>query len=443
TLSFKGIDNPAYYRLVEDEPQYYMDYTGTGNSLNVRHPHSLQLIMDSLRYWVTEMHVDGFRFDLASTLAREFYDVDRLATFFELVQQDPVVSQVKLIAEPWDVGPGGYQVGGFPPQWTEWNGAYRDTVRDFWRGEPSLGEFASRIAGSSDLYEQSGRRPFASINFVTAHDGFTLRDLVSYNEKHNEANGEDNNDGESHNRSWNHGVEGPTDDPEILEARAREQRNFLATLLLSQGVPMILHGDEMGRTQQGNNNTYAQDSELSWVHWDQADRPLVEFTAALVRLRHEHPTFRRKRFFTGTTARTRGSGDQADRLNDIVWLHPEGRAMEGADWENGSQTIGMYLNGHGIAGQDDRGGIITDDHFLLYFNAGDHIEVTLPPEEYADAWDVVVDTGGAPDGAETCKAGAPIRLESRSVVVLREHEVAAEEPDHSVAASLAAQVANR
>ena len=263
TLSFKGIDNPAYYRLVEDDQRYYMDYTGTGNSLNVRHPHSVQLIMDSLRYWVTEMHVDGFRFDLAATLAREFYDVDKLSTFFEMVQQDPVVSQVKLIAEPWDIGPGGYQVGGFPPQWTEWNGAYRDTVRDFWRGEPSLGEFASRLSGSSDLYEHSGRRPFASINFVTAHDGFTLRDLVSYNEKHNEANGEDNNDGESHNRSWNHGVEGPTDDPEILEARAREQRNFIATLLLSQGVPMLLHGDELSRTQNGNNNTYAQDSEIS------------------------------------------------------------------------------------------------------------------------------------------------------------------------------------
>ena len=265
TLSFKGIDNPAYYRLVEDDQRYYMDYTGTGNSLNVRHPHSVQLIMDSLRYWVTEMHVDGFRFDLAATLAREFYDVDKLSTFFEMVQQDPVVSQVKLIAEPWDIGPGGYQVGGFPPQWTEWNGDYRDTVRDFWRGEPSLGDFASRLSGSSDLYEHSGRRPFASINFVTAHDGFTLRDLVSYNEKHNEANGEDNNDGESHNRSWNHGVEGPTDDPEILEARAREQRNFIATLLLSQGVPMLLHGDEMSRTQDGNNNTYAQDSEIAWV----------------------------------------------------------------------------------------------------------------------------------------------------------------------------------
>ena len=255
TLSFKGLDNAAYYRLVEDDLRYYMDYTGTGNSLNVRHPHSLQLIIDSLRYWVTVMHVDGFRFDLAAALAREFYDVDRLSTFFELVQQDPVVSQVKLIAEPWDVGPGGYQVGGFPPQWTEWNGKYRDTVRDFWRGEPSLGEFASRLSGSSDLYETSGRRPVASINFVTAHDGFTLRDLVSYNDKHNDANGEDGNDGESHNRSWNHGVEGPTDDPEILGLRSRQQRNFITTLLLSQGVPMLLHGDEAGRTQQGNNNT--------------------------------------------------------------------------------------------------------------------------------------------------------------------------------------------
>src|SRR5436190_6906994 len=315
-LAFKGIDNATYYRLSEMDASYYVDHTGTGNSLNTRQPYALQLLMDSLRYWVNEMHVDGFRVDLASTLAREFYDVDRLSTFFELVQQDPVVSQVKLIAEPWDVGPGGYQVGNFPPQWTEWNGAYRDTVRDFWRGEPSLGEFASRLAGSSDFYEHSGRRPVASINFVTAHDGFTLRDLVSYNEKHNEANGEDNNDGESHNRSWNHGVEGPTDDPGILALRAREQRNPLATLLLSQGVPMVLHGDEMRRTQGGNNNTYAQDSEISWVHWDEADNPLTEFTAALVRLRQDHPTFRRKRFFTGTAVR---SGEQ---LDDIVWLHP-------------------------------------------------------------------------------------------------------------------------
>jgi isoamylase len=443
TLSFKGIDNEAYYRLVEDDKRYYMDYTGTGNSLNVRHPHSLQLIMDSLRYWVTEMHVDGFRFDLASTLAREFYEVDRLATFFELVQQDPVVSQVKLIAEPWDIGPGGYQVGGFPPQWTEWNGAYRDTVRDFWRGEPSLGEFASRLAGSADYYEHSGRRPVASINFVTAHDGFTLRDLVSYNEKHNEANGEDNNDGESHNRSWNHGVEGPTDDPEILAARARSQRNFIATLLLSQGVPMLLHGDELGRTQNGNNNTYAQDSEIAWVHWDQADRPLVEFTAAVSRLRRDHPTFRRKRFFTGNTVRVPdggpGIGEGGDRLNDIVWLHLDGRPMEDSDWTDGVQAIGMYLNGHGIAGKDERGGAIVDDHFLLYFNADGDAEVTLPPAEFAESWDVVVDTGGNADEEGTREAGSTFQLGQKSLVVLREHQEPEVEIDHSVAASVAAQ----
>ncbi|MFC6041927.1 glycogen debranching protein GlgX [Nocardioides hankookensis] len=436
TLSFKGIDNAAYYRLVEDDQRYYMDYTGTGNSLNVRHPHSLQLLMDSLRYWVTEMHVDGFRFDLASTLAREFYDVDRLSTFFELVQQDPVVSQVKLIAEPWDIGPGGYQVGGFPPQWTEWNGKYRDTVRDFWRGEPSLGEFASRIAGSSDLYEHSGRRPVASINFVTAHDGFTMRDLVSYDEKHNEANGEDNNDGESHNRSWNHGVEGPTDDPEILGARARAQRNFIATLLLSQGVPMLLHGDELGRTQQGNNNTYAQDNELSWVHWDDADTPLVEFTAAVMRLRRDHPTFRRKRFFRGATVRVADHGD-GDRLNDIVWLHLGGRPMEEGDWAGDGKALGMYLNGHGIAGLDQRGQRIVDDHFLLYFNADGPAEVTLPPDEYADAWDVVIDTGGSADADGTFEAGGTFTIPHRSMVVLREHREPEVEPDLSVAASVA------
>ncbi|MDO9498225.1 MAG: glycogen debranching protein GlgX [Nocardioides sp.] len=439
TLSFKGIDNPAYYRLVEDDQQYYMDYTGTGNSLNVRHPHSLQLIMDSLRYWVTEMHVDGFRFDLASALAREFYDVDRLATFFELVQQDPVVSQVKLIAEPWDVGPGGYQVGGFPPQWTEWNGAYRDVVRDFWRGEPSLGEFASRLAGSADLYEHSGRRPVASINFVTAHDGFTLADLVSYNDKHNDANGEGNNDGENHNRSWNHGVEGPTDDPEIRAFRAREQRNLLATLLLSQGVPMLLHGDEMGRTQRGNNNTYAQDSEIAWMHWDDADKPLIEFTATLIKLRMDHPTFRRKRFFTGNTVRTEIPGGEGDRLNDIVWLHLDGRPMEEHDWFDGSQAIGMYLNGHGIAGKDSRGGEIIDDHFLLYFNADGRVQVTLPPEEYAAAWDVVIDTAGHVDEKTPYAAGATLHLEHRSLVVLREYAEPEAEPDHSVAASVAAQ----
>jgi isoamylase len=436
TLSMKGIDNPAYYRLVEDDQRYYMDYTGTGNSLNVRHPHSLQLIMDSLRYWVTEMHVDGFRFDLASTLAREFYDVDRLSTFFELVQQDPVVSQVKLIAEPWDVGPGGYQVGGFPPQWTEWNGAYRDTVRDFWRGEPSLGEFASRVAGSADLYEHTGRRPVASINFVTAHDGFTLRDLVSYNEKHNEANGEDNNDGESFNRSSNHGVEGPTDDPAILALRSRSQRNFLATLLLSQGVPMLLHGDELGRTQEGNNNTYAQDSELSWVHWDQADEPLIEFTAALIELRRRHPTFHRRRFFTGRTVRTGPAG--AERLNDIVWLHLDGRPMEEADWSNGAKAIGMYLNGHGIAGCDARGDTITDAHFLLYFNADDEATILLPPAEYAESWDVIIDTAGTPDAVEVLPAGSKFTMKESSMLVLSEYVPPVSDPDHSVAASVAA-----
>ncbi len=440
TLSMRGIDNQAYYRTVEDDRKYYMDYTGTGNSLNVGNPHSLQLIMDSLRYWVTEMHVDGFRFDLASTLAREFYEVDRLAAFFELVQQDPVVSQVKLIAEPWDIGPGGYQVGGFPPQWTEWNGAYRDTVRDFWRGEPALGEFASRVAGSSDLYEHSGRRPVASINFVTAHDGFTMRDLVSYNEKHNEANGEDNNDGESHNRSSNQGVEGPTDDPEILARRSRAQRNLLATLLLSQGVPMLLHGDELGRSQGGNNNTYAQDSEISWMDWVEVDKPLMDFTAALIRLRRAHPTFRRKRFFTGSTVRIGEPGE--DRLNDIVWLHLDGRPMDDADWTDGAQAIGMYLNGNGIAGRDARGGTITDDHFLLYFNADGPADVVLPPEEYAEAWDVVINTGGSADDAEVCPAGSTFRMETTSVLVLRGHREPEAEPDHSVAASVAAQTRN-
>ncbi|MEJ7832047.1 MAG: glycogen debranching protein GlgX [Nocardioides sp.] len=447
TLSFRGIDNPAYYRIEEKDKRYYTDYTGTGNSLNVRHPHSLQLIMDSLRYWVTEMHVDGFRFDLAATLAREFYDVDRLATFFELVQQDPVVSQVKLIAEPWDIGPGGYQVGNFPPQWTEWNGAYRDTVRDFWRGEPSLGEFASRLAGSSDYYEHSGRRPVASINFITAHDGFTLRDLVSYNDKHNDANGEDSNDGESHNRSWNRGVEGPTDDPAVQEARARAQRNLLATLLLSQGVPMILHGDELGRTQDGNNNTYAQDSEISWVHWDKIDTPLVEFTSALIRLRKSHPTFRRKRFFTGRTVRVpAGSGAEGDRLNDIVWLRLDGQPMGDADWAGadagGLKAIGMYLNGQGIGGLGSRGGRIVDDHFLLYFNAGPAAEVTLPPEEYAVAWDIVIDTAGSPDDAQTCPAGVTLSVGEHSLVVLREHAEPEGEIDHSVAASVAALAKN-
>jgi isoamylase len=437
TLSFKGIDNAAYYRLVDDDKRYYMDYTGTGNSLNVRHPHALQLIMDSLRYWVTEMHVDGFRFDLAATLAREFYEVDRLSTFFELVQQDPVVSQVKLIAEPWDIGPGGYQVGNFPPQWTEWNGKYRDTVRDFWRGEPStLGEFASRLTGSADLYENSGRRPVASINFVTAHDGFTIRDLVSYNEKHNEANGEGNKDGESHNRSWNSGVEGETDDPQVLRLRAKQQRNFIATLLLSQGVPMILHGDELGRTQGGNNNSYAQDSPISWVHWDQADEPLVEFTAAVSRLRKEHPTFRRGRFFDGRPPEERES---TAPLPDIVWLRPDGTEMQPADWDAGfGRAVGVYLNGDGIRERDLRGEEVTDLNFLLLFNAGDEpITFKVPRKAYSPAWDVVVDTAGKAADRTRLRPGTGIAVEGRSMMVLQEHHQPEPEVDHSVAASLA------
>ncbi|WP_248243067.1 glycogen debranching protein GlgX [Microbacterium kunmingense] len=435
TLSMRGIDNEAYYRLEQDDKRYYTDYTGTGNSLNVGNPHALQLIMDSLRYWVLDMHVDGFRFDLASTLAREFYDVDRLATFFELVQQDPVVSQVKLIAEPWDVGPGGYQVGNFPPQWTEWNGKYRDTVRDFWRGEPqALGEFASRLTGSADLYEHSGRRPVASINFVTAHDGFTLRDLVSYNEKHNDANGEDNNDGESHNRSYNHGVEGPTDDPDVLTMRARQQRNFIATLMLSQGVPMLLHGDELGRTQQGNNNGYAQDNELTWVHWDAVDQPLLEFTAALARLRREHPTFRRSRFFNGRPVRR----EEGARIPDIVWLRPDGSEMQPEDWDSGfGRAIGVFLNGNGIRERDRRGEPISDKHFMILFNAGDEeVDFHLPAVEFSPKWDTVVDTAGQRADSEPLAPGESVPLAAKSLMVLCEHEVPEPEVDHSVAASL-------
>ncbi|MBU1588617.1 MAG: glycogen debranching protein GlgX [Actinobacteria bacterium] len=416
TISFRGIDNAGYYRLVEDDLQFYMDYTGTGNTFNVRHPHSLQLIMDSLRYWVTEMHVDGFRFDLAATLAREFFDVDKLSTFFELVQQDPIVSQVKLIAEPWDVGPGGYQVGNFPPQWTEWNGKYRDTVRDFWRGEPAtLGEFAERLGGSADLYEGEGRRPVASINFVTAHDGFTLLDLVSYNEKHNDANGEDGNDGESNNRSWNSGAEGPTDDPAINELRRRQQRNFLATLLLSQGVPMIAHGDELGRSQSGNNNTYAQDSELSWVHWDDADQDLIEFTAGLARLRAKHPTFRRVRFFNGRPV-TRGAGEP---LPDIEWLNTEAAQMTDEDWDTDFvKAAGVFLNGQGIRGRDPRGQRITDDNALLYFNASENdVDFQLPSEEYGSHWEIVVDTAEG-ESDEHVPAGSPLHVKARSMIVL-------------------------
>ena len=440
TLSMKGIDNQAYYRTVEGDQKFYMDYTGTGNTLNVRHPHSLQLIMDSLRYWVTEMHVDGFRFDLASALAREFYDVDKLATFFELVQQDPVVSQVKLIAEPWDVGPGGYQVGNFPPQWTEWNGKYRDTVRDFWRGEPAtLGEFASRITGSADLYEHSGRRPFASINFVTAHDGFTLRDLVSYNEKHNEANGEGNNDGESHNRSWNCGVEGPTDDPEVLALRSRQQRNYLATLLLSQGTPMVLHGDELGRTQDGNNNTYCQDNELSWINWDTMDGPLTEFVAAVTHLRHDHPSFRRSEFFDGRPVEM-DADDTGRPMPDIAWLTTDGAPLKPADWDEPlSRSFGMWLNGNGIAGVDMRGRPITDVNFIVYFNSNpEPVKVKLPPVRYGRQWEEVIDTAGKYADGQIRKARTSITLDGKSMVVLRAYEAPEEEPDASVAASVAA-----
>jgi isoamylase len=419
TLSMRGIDNASYYRLVDGQPEYYMDYTGTGNTLNVRHPHTLQLIMDSLRYWVLEMHVDGFRFDLASTLAREFYDVDRLSAFFDLVQQDPTVSQVKLIAEPWDVGPGGYQVGNFPPQWTEWNGQFRDTVRDFWRGEPAtLGEFAARITGSPDLYEHSARRPVASINFVTAHDGFTMRDLVSYNEKHNEANGEGNRDGESHNRSWNCGVEGETDDLEILELRAQQRRNFIATLFLSQGVPMLLHGDETGRTQRGNNNGYCQDNDITWLDWSDVDDELVDFTARVSQLRRDHPVFRRRRFFDGRPVR-RGAGAP---LPDIGWFTPDSREMAEEDWEAGfGKSVAVFLNGDGIPDRNQRGERVVDNSFVMIFNAHDgSIDFTLPPSEYGAKWEVVLDTA-TPQLAEPAPAAAQsvITVEARSLAVLR------------------------
>ncbi len=419
TICFRGIDNAAYYRLVDDNKSHYYDTTGTGNSLLMRHPHVLQLIMDSLRYWVTEMHVDGFRFDLAATLARQFHEVDKLSAFFDLIQQDPVISQVKLIAEPWDVGDGGYQVGNFPPLWTEWNGKYRDTVRDFWRGERAkLGELASRVTGSSDLYEHSSRKPIASINFITAHDGFTLRDLVSYNDKHNDANGEGNQDGESYNRSWNCGIEGPTDDELVNDLRLRQQRNLLATLLLSQGVPMIAHGDELGRTQQGNNNVYCQDNELAWVDWDlDVDaKSLLEFTTGLVRLRREHPVFLRRRFFAGSAAH----GGESP-LGDIHWFNPDAESMAEQDWADGdARTMMVFLNGSAIPEPDARGKAILDDDFLVIYNA-DHDDQTfrLPPAEYGERWLTEVDT--APDLLQPrwYAAGSTLVVGARSLVVLR------------------------
>ncbi len=437
TLSFRGIDNAAYYRLADDDPSAYLDYTGCGNSLNVRHPHTLQLIMDSLRYWVDEMHVDGFRFDLAAALARELHDVDRLATFFDLVQQDPVVSQVKLIAEPWDVGEGGYQVGRFPPLWTEWNGKYRDTVRDYWRGEPGqLPELASRLTGSADLYETSARRPVASVNFVTCHDGFTLADLVSHDRKHNELNGEDNRDGTDDNRSWNCGAEGPSDDPEITSAREQQVRNFLVTLFLSQGIPMLLAGDELGRTQRGNNNSYCQDNEISWVDWGAAAKhaDLTEFVASLSALRRAHPVFRRRRFFSGQ------AGGSADGQRDLVWLTPSGAEMTGGDWNAGySRSLGAFINGDAITEPGPQGERITDADFLLLLNAHDQgVTFTIRDDlsETGNRWQIVVDTAAAaaastasgdvligrppPDPAGGAEyAGPTIDLAGRSVVVLR------------------------
>jgi glycogen operon protein len=416
TLSFRGIDNAAYYRLSDSDRRYNLDYTGCGNSLNVRHPHALQLIMDSLRYWVLEMHVDGFRFDLASALAREFHDVDRLSAFFDLVQQDPVVSQVKLIAEPWDVGEGGYQVGNFPPLWTEWNGKYRDTVRDFWRGEPVLPEFASRLTGSSDLYADDGRRPLASINFVTCHDGFTLHDLVSYDHKHNEDNGEDNHDGTEDNRSWNHGAEGETDDPGIRALRLRQKRNLIATLFLSQGVPMISHGDELGRTQHGNNNAYCQDNELAWMPW-RIDGDLVDFVQRVSALRGDHPVFRRRRFFEG---RTHGAGLDGER--DIVWLTPAGEEMTESDWNTGyARAVAVYLNGDAITEPDTRGQRVRDDSFLLLFNAhSESIVFRLPEEGFGERWEIALDTAtDLVSGREPLKARDEVEVIDRGLLLLR------------------------
>jgi isoamylase len=436
TLSLRGIDNAAYYRLVDDDPAYYYDTTGTGNSLLMQHPHVLQLIMDSLRYWVLEMHVDGFRFDLAAALARQFHEVDRLSAFFDLVQQDPVVSQVKLIAEPWDVGEGGYQVGNFPPLWSEWNGKYRDTVRDLWRGEPAtLPEFAFRLTGSSDLYADDGRHPVASVNFVTCHDGFTLADLVSYNDKHNEANGEGGRDGSDDNRSWNCGAEGPTGEPGIGELRLRQECNFLATLLLSQGVPMLTAGDELGRTQQGNNNAYCQDNDISWVHWPPASagdaspgaaapgpgaaEMLLGFTQRLITLRRDHPVFRRRRYLRGRPLR--GGGDQ---LGDVAWFSPGGEEMTDQDWDAGcAQSLTVFLNGGSITEADRRGQPIRDDSFLLLFNASPReLKFTLPPARYGEVWETVLDTARPAeqfeDGAAV-KAGGLLLVRDRSVQVLR------------------------
>ncbi|CAN5496531.1 glycogen debranching protein GlgX [soil metagenome] len=423
TLSFRGIDNTTYYRLVPDDERYYMDYTGTGNTLNARHPQVLQLIMDSLRYWILEMHVDGFRFDLASALARGLHDVDRLAAFFDIIHQDPVISQVKLIAEPWDIGDGGYQVGNFPVLWTEWNGKYRDAIRRYWRGDESqVAELGYRLTGSSDLYEGDGRRPNASKNFVIAHDGFTLNDLVSYNEKHNEANGEDGRDGADDNESWNHGVEGPTDDPEIIELREQQKRNFLATLLFSQGVPMICGGDEISRTQCGNNNAYCQDNEISWFNWelDERQTALLEFTRHVIRVRQEHPALRRRKFFQGR--RIHGSD-----VRDITWLRPDGERMTDEEWDSGwVRCLGMRLGGLALDDYDALGDRVTDDTLLMLINSdADNVPFTLPTSAKGLHWDVVINTHEPEiiEGENPIPNGSVFDLPGRSLVLLRRHDV--------------------
>jgi isoamylase len=415
-LSFRGVDNASYYRLVPDDLRFYMDYTGTGNTLDARNPAVLRLIMDSLRYWVTQCHVDGFRFDLASTLARGLYDVDRLSAFFDTIHQDPVLSQVKLIAEPWDVGPGGYQVGNFPVLWSEWNGMYRDVVRDFWRGEASLGDFSARFAGSSDLYESDGRKPFASINFVTAHDGFTLRDLVSYNEKHNEANQESNRDGTDDNRSWNHGAEGPTDDPEVNALRLRQQRNFIATLLLSQGVPMLLGGDEISRTQYGNNNGWCQDNEISWYDWNLGDegRELLEWTRRLIRLRTEEPVFRREHFL---------EGDRGDGLPDVWWFRRDGRRMTRRDWEDHELGwLGVFLSGEHTDSVDAHGEPVHGGSFLVLLNvSADDVMFQLPAARLGSRWTVELTSAdpGLQPGERELRAREELFMTARSITVLR------------------------
>ena len=417
TVCFRGIDNTAYYRVVDGQARYYMDYTGCGNTLNMRHPHALQLLMDSLRYWVTEMHVDGFRFDLAAALARELHEVDRLGAFFDIVHQDPTLSQVKLIAEPWDLGEGGYQVGNFPVLWSEWNGKYRDCARDYWRGsDQSLADFASRLTGSSDLYESGGRKPYASVNFLTAHDGFTLNDLVSYNDRHNENNGEENRDGEPNNRSWNCGVEGPANDSKVNVLRARQKRNFIATLFLSLGVPMLLAGDELGRTQRGNNNAYCQDNEISWLDWEDVDSKLLKFTQQIIEFRKQHPVFRRPKWFQGRSIR-------GNDVKDLAWFRPDGEQMSDEDWGAGfAKSLGVFLSGDEIPSVDAAGRRIVDQSFYLIFNAHwEPVEFTLPGERWGKSWSRVLDTrnGAAPTEGEWQRAaGTRINIEARSLVVM-------------------------